>query len=124
MAILNHPEARKALQGLPLSAQLQSLSPDQLRKASAGFASNGRSGYNDPEHMGQCLAAVERRAQGDFETYLQNTFAETWLIDGSDETTSDTPREPSGDIGENSGTTSDTQGEPSGMFVRTLRART
>ena len=69
----------KTLEGLPMYDHLQGLSPDALRQAVNDFISNGRSGYHDPDYLGQGLAARVVRGRGEFDEYLEHTFQETWI---------------------------------------------
>ncbi|KAE9374323.1 hypothetical protein N431DRAFT_404907 [Stipitochalara longipes BDJ] len=78
-AVLQHPTAMNALAGLAVSDQLNGLSEDVVRRAIGEFVDHGRRGFNDPDFLGQCLEARERRAAGEFDPYLEHSFRETWL---------------------------------------------
>lgn len=55
------------------------MSQDALRTAITEFLNNGRNGYNDPGHLSSAMAAVESRAGGEFEEFLEEKFKETWV---------------------------------------------
>jgi hypothetical protein len=61
------------------------MSQDALRTAITEFVHNGRNGYNDPGHLSYALAAVESRAEGEFDEYLEEKFKETWVEKGDDD---------------------------------------
>jgi hypothetical protein len=87
------------LAGTAVGDQLQGLSQDDLRTAIQEFTNNGRSGYNDPYHLGQALAAVRRRDRGQFDEYIEEKFQETWVEQGEDDAPySDAPEEMSAGI--------------------------
>lgn len=79
------------LSRLDVGGQLYGLPQDAVRRAVNEFIENGKSGYNDPEHLGQCLAARDLRDQGNFDPYLEQIFRETWLVGEEDVASDENP---------------------------------
>jgi hypothetical protein len=72
------------LAGTPIGDRLEALSLDGLRRSTAEFRNDGLSGFNDPEHLQQGLAAVQRRRNGEFDEYSRQKFEEQWGDDDDD----------------------------------------
>jgi hypothetical protein len=72
------------LAGTPIGDRLETLSLDGLRRSTAEFRNDGLSGFNDPDHLQQGLAAVQRRRNGEFDEYSRQKFEEQWGDDDDD----------------------------------------
>ncbi|RDA88245.1 hypothetical protein CP532_0326 [Ophiocordyceps camponoti-leonardi (nom. inval.)] len=61
------------------------MSDDSFRYDCAAYTTNLGAGRHDEEWLADAWAAHERRKAGDFDTYLENKFADEWLADQESE---------------------------------------
>jgi len=77
-AILQHPVARAHFSSTKDGSPLADVSSVDLHRATSEFKEDGRSGRHDEEWLRNGLEATSNRAAGEYDSYHQDTFAETW----------------------------------------------